>query len=125
MPIPWSKPPFPARPTEGEAFEGIARDARHHVLFQTMTSIGARVLGFGHHADDQVETSLMRLGRQTTELGAGGMRRCRRWGMGFGTSVDSLGWAGYEGMNRWILRPLLDVGKVSHIVCRYVQNLTS
>jgi tRNA(Ile)-lysidine synthase len=78
-----------------------------------MTTAGAKVLVLGHHADDQVETSLMRLGRQTTELGAGGMKRCRRWGMGFGNGVGSLGWAGYEGMNRWILRPLLDVSKVS------------
>jgi tRNA(Ile)-lysidine synthase len=78
-----------------------------------MTVAGTKVLAFGHHADDQVETSLMRLGRQTTELGAGGMRRCRRWGMGFGDGAESLGWAGYEGMDRWVLRPLLDVSKVS------------
>jgi len=34
--------------------------------------------------------------------------------MGVGKSVaDRLGWAGYEGMHRWIVRPLLEVSKVS------------
>jgi tRNA(Ile)-lysidine synthase len=112
-PVLWSTPPFPQKPAENQAFEKIAREARQHVLFDIMTRIGAKVLALGHHADDQVETSLMRLGRHTTELGVGGMRRCRRWGMGHGKGEGSLGWAGYEGMNRWMVRPLLDVGKVS------------
>jgi len=110
--IPWSVPPFPPLPSKDERFERIAREARYHVLFQNMLRIHAPILVFGHHADDQAETSLMRLARFTTELGAGGMRRCRRWGMGFGRDSRSLGWAGHEGMNRWILRPLLNVSKV-------------
>lgn len=113
IPIPWSEPPFPPRPSDGEAIENIARDARFYVLFNAMTRMGVKTLAFGHHADDQVETSLMRLARGTTEIGAGGMRPCRRWGMGLGRSVeDKLGWAGYEGMHRWIVRPLLEVSKV-------------
>ena len=111
--IPWSEPPFPPRPARGEPFEGIARDARYHVLFHNMTRVGASVVAFGHHADDQLETSLMRLGRNSSELGAAGMRRCRRWGMGFRSGENSLSWSGHEGMNRWIVRPLLDVSKVS------------
>jgi tRNA(Ile)-lysidine synthetase-like protein len=110
--IPWSVPPFPALPSKDEPFERIARETRYHVLFQNMLHVHAPILAFGHHADDQAETSLMRLGKFTTELGAGGMRRCRRWGMGFGRDSRSIGWAGYEGMDRWILRPLLNVSKV-------------
>lgn len=112
-PIPWSEPPFPPRPSDKGAFENIARDARFHVLFELMKRMGIKTLAFGHHADDQVETSLMRLAKGTTEIGAGGMRPCRRWGMGLGRSSENeLGWAGYEGMNRWIVRPLLEVSKV-------------
>ncbi|RDB21082.1 tRNA(Ile)-lysidine synthase [Hypsizygus marmoreus] len=109
--IPWSEAPYPPRPSPGQMFENIARNARYHSLFAAMTHVEVGVIAFGHHADDQVETSLMRLGRGTTELGAGGMRRCRRWGMGMGKDENSLAWAGYEGMKRWIMRPLLDVSK--------------
>lgn len=111
--IPWSDPPFPPRPLPGQAFENTARIARFHALFQSMTQSNTSVIAFGHHSDDQIETSLMRLGRGTTELGAGGMRPCRRWGMGMGDG-EGFGWAGYEGMNRWIVRPLLGVSKVSN-----------
>ena len=114
VPIPWSEPPFPPRPSNMRSVENIARDARFHILFHAMTCMSVKTLAFGHHIDDQVETSLMRLARGTTELGAGGMRYCRRWGMGLTKSVaDTLGWAGYEGMHRWIVRPLLEVSKVS------------
>jgi tRNA(Ile)-lysidine synthase len=111
--IPWSQPPFPDRPVDAGSFESIARTARYHVLFAAMSRMGAKVIAFGHHADDQVETSLMRLARGTTELGAGGMRPCRRWGMGLGRNETSLGWSGLEGMSRWILRPLIEFSKVS------------
>ncbi|KDQ61140.1 hypothetical protein JAAARDRAFT_67527 [Jaapia argillacea MUCL 33604] len=107
--IVWSQPPFPAKPTE--AFESIARDARYHSIFQAMSSVGANAVAFGHHADDQVETALIRLMNGSGVTGAAGMRHCRRWGMGFGNGEGSLGWAGYEGMNRWIVRPLLGISK--------------
>ncbi|OJA15751.1 hypothetical protein AZE42_05260 [Rhizopogon vesiculosus] len=89
--IPWGTPPFSAKPVTGQPVEQIAREARYHVVFDGMTRTGAHSVAFGHHADDQVETSLMRLARGTTELGAGGMRRCRRWGMGTGDVEDGLG----------------------------------
>lgn len=109
--IPWGDPPFPQRPTNVGAFEQIARNARYHVFFDAMTRMDTDTMALGHHIDDQVETSLMRLARGSTELGAGGMRPCRRWGMGLGKK-DVLGWAGYEGMRRWMVRPLLEVSKV-------------
>ncbi|PFH54140.1 hypothetical protein AMATHDRAFT_135540 [Amanita thiersii Skay4041] len=119
--IPWSTPPFPERPIPGkDAFENIARLARYQMLLRCMRSIPSEdggpvdVIAFGHHADDQVETALMRLSRGTSELGASGMKPCRRWGMGIMNQTDgvnSLGWTGYEGMNKWIIRPLLEVSK--------------
>ncbi|KIJ69142.1 hypothetical protein HYDPIDRAFT_105710 [Hydnomerulius pinastri MD-312] len=108
--IPWGVTPFPSRPTDG-AFEKLAREARYQLIFDAMTRTGATTVAFGHHVDDQVETSLMRLARGSTDTGAAGMRRCRRWGMGFGDSEGALGWAGHRGLNRFIIRPLLGFGK--------------
>jgi hypothetical protein len=81
------------------------------------------VLAFAHHADDQTETALMRLGRGTTLLGASGMKPFRRWGMGIppGKGHD-LEWVGYEGMNKWIIRPLLGVSKVRSAVTHFVSH---
>lgn len=67
------------------------------------------VLALGHHADDQVETALMRLGRQSSELGGRGMLWCRRWGMGMKNDLE---WVGHEGMNKWVIRPMLEIPKV-------------
>jgi tRNA(Ile)-lysidine synthase len=111
--IPWSKAPFPENPSSLRSLEGIARKARFHVLFEAMTEEKAKVIAYGHHADDQVETSLIRIGRGSTVLGAAGMRPVRRWGMGHGPSENSLEWAGHQGMSRWIIRPLLEFSKVS------------
>lgn len=110
--IPWADPPYPPCPSEGAAFEETARNARYHALFDCVKREDIGVLAFGHHGDDQVETSLMRLGRGSKATGAGGMRACRRWGMGLGKE-NSLGWQGSEGMKRWVIRPFLDVGKAS------------
>jgi len=110
--IPWGKSLFPPRPPLGAALENRAREARYHAIFNGMSQAGAPVVAFGHHADDQVETALMRLAKGSTEIGAAGMRRCRRWGMGSGNSEHSLGWVGHRGMDRFIVRPLLDFSKV-------------
>jgi len=129
----WGEPPFPPHPraSEGEdkdvneeegegegessAIESVARIARYRLLFDAMVRRGARVLVTGHHADDQVETVLMRLGSGSSVLGLGGMRPSRRFGMalGKGEGEGDCGWFGREGLNRWIVRPLLDVPKVS------------
>ncbi|KAF8643880.1 hypothetical protein AX16_008896 [Volvariella volvacea WC 439] len=111
--IRWGTSPFPPHPSDGDAFEGTARLARYHLILEMMrqTKDGCDIVAFGHHVDDQVETSLMRIGKGTTEIGAGGMRPVRRWGMGYGKGPGDLAWAGYEGLNKWIIRPLLDVSK--------------
>ncbi|KAG6862089.1 hypothetical protein C0995_007219 [Termitomyces sp. Mi166 len=103
--IEWTQPLTP-----GEPLEAVARVARYRALFDAMTEKNIDALAFGHHIDDQVETSLMRLAWGSTNLGAAGMRSCRRWGMGM---VEDSGHSeyGFEGMNRWIVRPLLDVTK--------------
>ncbi|KAI0929004.1 hypothetical protein AcW2_004835 [Taiwanofungus camphoratus] len=106
--IPWNRPPFPPRPSGAVAFEQIARDARYNRLFHAMTGIGAHAIAYGHHADDQVETAIMRMMKGSGDLGVGGMRSVRRWGMGEGRP---LAWAGPTGMIRWIVRPLLLVSK--------------
>ncbi|KZT26616.1 hypothetical protein NEOLEDRAFT_1155713 [Neolentinus lepideus HHB14362 ss-1] len=117
--IPWSHPPFPHKPSR--SFEKIARTARYHLLFNAMSEVGSTAIAFGHHADDQIETALLRSAKGSTEFGAAGMRPCRRWGMGFGNGEGSLGWAGIEGMRRWIVRPLLTVPK-SRILATCEEN---
>ncbi|KAJ7172019.1 PP-loop family-domain-containing protein [Mycena filopes] len=109
----WSQPPFPPKPRPGDPFEETARKVRYHQLFQSMNEAGADVLALGHHGDDQIETSLMRLGKGSTEIGAGGMRRIRRWGMGNNHNGDQreTGWFGLGGMSRWMIRPFLDLSK--------------
>ena len=121
--VPWSTFPYPRRPLPGEAFEAIARAVRYHSLLQLMLQSNTGVIGFGQHADDQIETALMRLGRGTTLLGASGMKPFRRWGMGVAPGKGhDLEWVGYEGMNKWIIRPLLGVSKVRSAVTHFVNH---
>lgn len=68
-----------SRPVEEEAFqlkrsfEEYAREVRYKFLLETARNRGCPVLATGHHADDQVETVLMRLIRGTTPLGLTGI----------------------------------------------------
>ncbi|KAJ3552079.1 hypothetical protein NP233_g12958 [Leucocoprinus birnbaumii] len=105
--VPWGTPPFP--PLPDKSFENIARGARYNILWRWMQQENIGTLAMGHHADDQVETALMRLGKKSSELGGRGMLTCRRWGMGVKNELD---WVGIEGMNKWIIRPLLEVSKL-------------
>lgn len=111
--IPWSQYPYPDRPRNNAPFESIARKARYRLLLQAMTDSHTSVVAMGHHADDQVETLIMRLARTGATGNLVGMRRCRRWGMG--SSSKDLSWAGFSGMHHWIIRPLLTVPKVSRL----------
>lgn len=138
--IPWGSPPFPSRP-RAESVESVARTARYRLMFDAMVRDRVRVLATGHHADDQVETVLMRLGAGSSVLGLGGMRPVRRFGMALGKGAGAgagageggreegesgegegyFGWFGFEGLDRWIVRPLLDVSKVrEHALAPFV-----
>ncbi|KAG8990183.1 hypothetical protein FRB90_001872 [Tulasnella sp. 427] len=142
MSIPWSQHPFPPKPLPGQAIEEVARAARSQLLFDAMRQHECDVLVMGHHADDQVETVLMRLLRQykwtngsssalDVTLHNSVMRSCRRWGMGFESEPGSLAWAGRPGMNKWVVRPLLSLPKDRLIAtCEaqdldYVQDVTN
>jgi tRNA(Ile)-lysidine synthase len=75
-----------------------------------MRTEGIDSIFMAHHADDQIETAMMRLSRSSGMTGVAGMRKVRRWGMGM--RVGAIGWYGAEGMRKWIVRPLLDFKKV-------------
>ncbi|KAG8680570.1 hypothetical protein FRC09_018137 [Ceratobasidium sp. 395] len=90
------------------AFEEAARKARYKALWRGTwgqsedDDKSTQTLMFAHHADDQLETVIMRTMRGTGLYGMGGMRAVRRWGMGE---------EGLKGMRTWICRPLLGVSK--------------
>ena len=109
--VPWGTDPFPPLPPP-QKLESIARNVRYHLLFQVLEDHDIPIIALGHHADDQVETALLRLAHGSTAVGAAGMRRVRKWGMGFGRGPETLGWAGHRGMKKWIIRPLLSECKV-------------
>ncbi|KAF8584088.1 hypothetical protein K439DRAFT_1411383 [Ramaria rubella] len=119
--VPWSHSPFPDRPKVEGPLEGVARMVRYRVLFEAMKKNHAAVIAMGHHADDNVETLLMRLVRRQTSAYPMGMRRCRRWGMG--SQSEGLGWTGATGMNHWVVRPLLSVPKERILATCELHNL--
>ncbi|KIJ44269.1 hypothetical protein M422DRAFT_252278 [Sphaerobolus stellatus SS14] len=101
--IPWSTSGFPERPRPGQAFETAAREARYHLLFESMQEQNVDVLATGHHADDHVETLIMRkIASVKKPLALTPMRKHRRWGMMT---------FGEPGMKSWLVKPLLTVPK--------------
>jgi tRNA(Ile)-lysidine synthase len=109
--IPWSTAPFPPKPASG--IETDARESRYRVLLDNMIAKNVYTLALGHHAGDQQETALMRFMRNGKHriIDLHAMRHVRRWGMGEG-SVGRVGFAGMDGMSRWLVRPLLGFSKV-------------
>lgn len=108
--VPWSTPPYPRRPSNEEAFETVARQARYDIMQSEMSKHGSSVLAMGHHADDNVETLLMRMNNRGVHSGENNtlstlkpIRPRRRVGM---SNADKL-----SGMHQWIIRPLLSVSK--------------
>ena len=79
-----------------------ARDARYALLDGHARAVGATHVLTGHHADDQAETVLLRLGRGSGLAGLAGMRRLSPLGHGV-----------------ILARPLLDLSKADLVaVCR-------
>jgi len=78
-------------PARGESVERWARDARYAALAEAARQAGALAILTAHHADDQCETLLMRIGRGTGPDGLVGIRRETAFG----------------GIR--VIRPLLDV----------------
>jgi tRNA(Ile)-lysidine synthase len=79
------------RPEPGQSVEAVAREARYAVFAETIGS--GDVLVTAHHADDQLETVLLRLMRGTGVRGL--------------TAIHALGRFG-EG---WLARPLLEFSR--------------
>jgi len=66
---------LPVQPRRtGEGPEADARAVRHDALERERVRSGAVAVLYGHHADDQAETLLLRLARGTGTDGLGGMR---------------------------------------------------
>lgn len=108
--IPWGEGIYPPKPDSSSKTELLARDARYALIFAAMRNARISTVALAHHADDQVETMLMRLGKGTTSLGMVGMRPRTRVGMG--SEGEGLNWRGHLGLQMYNIRPLLDVGKV-------------
>lgn len=113
--VQWGHSPLPRKPISGEPIEAVARDARYHLLMEGLMHRNTQVLATGHHADDQVETTFIRLSRGSQEEGAAGMRPIRRWGMGETGSRHEITWAGMSGINCYVIRPLLRFTKVMRL----------
>ncbi|KAI0373019.1 hypothetical protein BV20DRAFT_963503 [Pilatotrama ljubarskyi] len=104
--IPWGEEPLPSL---DKVDERVAREARYTTLFASMQQLQADTIAFAHHADDQVETAIMRMSQGSSSRGLAAMRPVRRWGMG---KKDNPYFSfGVDGMHRWIVRPLLHVSK--------------
>ncbi|KDN38182.1 hypothetical protein RSAG8_09685, partial [Rhizoctonia solani AG-8 WAC10335] len=114
-------------PKEGEAVEGAARDARYRALWRGLElGEGSGTVMFGHHADDQVETVIMRVLRGTGTYGLGGMRAVRRWGWVGGRARDVTSPRTsdtLQGMQTYISRPLLTIPKERILATCRAHNL--
>ncbi|MGE0805219.1 MAG: tRNA lysidine(34) synthetase TilS [Burkholderiaceae bacterium] len=78
-------------PAAGDSVEAWARQQRYRALWQAVAERGAAALLTAHHADDQVETVLMRLARGAGPEALAGMRAAQQRAGG------------------WLLRPLLGI----------------
>ena len=64
----------PAGPERGESREAAARRRRYDALASVRAEHGARWIATAHHAEDQAETVLLRLGQGSTWTGLAGIR---------------------------------------------------
>lgn len=89
----------------GTNLEAWARAARYEALWAAVAHFGADALLVAHHADDQLETVLMRLARGSGPAALAGMPAARRHAGG------------------WLLRPLLTLGREQIIACARERGL--
>ncbi|KAH6918413.1 tRNA-lysidine synthetase [Coprinopsis sp. MPI-PUGE-AT-0042] len=118
--IGWGKDGFPEKPSSA-ILEKVAREMRYALLFEEMVRAGSSTLALGHHLDDQVETSMMRIGMGSSVLGAAGMRPVRRWGMTLNMNSEES--AVLQAMRMWQIRPFLEVGKDRILATCEAENL--
>lgn len=64
---------------EGGNQQAVARQLRYEAFYQTAQKFGISKVALAHHADDQVETVLMRIIRGTSVSGLSGMQPMRTW----------------------------------------------
>ena len=107
--IPWGTDSFPPL-SDGTVDERVARESRYNRIFAALQAAGTRIIAFAHHADDQVETTIMRMSQNSGAKGLASMRPTRRWGMGR-KDAEYYNF-GAEGMETWIVRPFLQIPKV-------------
>ncbi len=64
---------------EGGNKQAVARSLRYQAFYETAKDWGIKKIALAHHADDQVETVIMRLLRGTSISGLSGMAQTRTW----------------------------------------------
>ncbi len=92
-------------PSRGVNLEGWARDERYRALWDAVAQMGSRALLTAHHADDQLETILMRLARGSGPAALAGMAAAQQRAGG------------------WLLRPLLSIGREQIVACARERGL--
>lgn len=92
-------------PPRGANVEAWAREGRYAALWAAALRFDAAALLTAHHADDQLETVLMRLMRGSGPEALGGMSAAQRRAHG------------------WLLRPLLSIGRERIVHCAHERGL--
>jgi tRNA(Ile)-lysidine synthase len=92
-------------PPRGANLEAWARTSRYGALWDAVAQTGSRALLTAHHADDQLETVLMRLARGSGPAALGAMAPAQRRTGG------------------WLLRPLLSIGRERIVECARERGL--